>query len=180
MKPLFLATNSTPPLAFLSCKLPRKILLIVLSCTFSFSVAAQKPQWTPVAELLIGSMGQKDVHKMSEVMHRCTALNMSLAALLAEDSPGRSQGFEAEALKMMQSGILIEMNLEKERTGEEPTFESQSSVAVMAVTKMLDTYNTWLGDNYDNNSGSYFNDDFETELKGCELASKLVGPMSGK
>ena len=104
---------------------------------------------------------------------------MSLAGLLSEDSQQRSQGFEAEALKMIQNGILIDTNLEEERTGIETDIEKLSQVAVTEVTKMLGTYNKWLDDNYDNN-GSYFDTGFKSEMKGCELASKFVGSLSNK
>jgi len=42
---------------------------------------------------------------------------------------------------------------------------------------MLGTYNLWMEDNY-NDAGSYFNNDLEIEMKGCELATKFILQMS--
>lgn len=140
---------------------------------------AQKPTWVPVAELLLGSMGNADAHQMAEVMNRCTALNMTLSVLTATDSPEVSKGYENQALQLIQNGIIIEMNTEKLRTGIEPDVELYSENAVVAVKDMLTVYNQWLEDNY-NEAGSYFNNDFEIEMKGCELATKFVLQMTSR
>ena len=145
----------------------------------SLPAFAQKPTWVPVAELLLGSMGNADAHQMAEVMNRCTALNMTLSALIAKDSPDVSKGYENQALQLMQNGIMIEMNTEKLLTGIEPDVELLSDTAVVAVKSMLGTYNQWLEDNYDE-GGSYFNNDFEIEMKGCELATRFVLQMSSR
>ncbi|MGY8788819.1 MAG: hypothetical protein ACKVKR_00685, partial [Pseudomonadales bacterium] len=114
---------------------------------------------------------------MTEVMNRCTALNMTLSGLTATESPNVSKGYENQALHLIQNGILIELNSEKELTGIEPDIDRLSDVAVESVKSMLSIYNQWLNDNYDD-AGSYFNNDFEIEMKGCELAVKLVLQMS--
>ena len=145
----------------------------------SLPAAAQKPTWVPVAELLLGSMGNADAHQMAEVMNRCTALNMTLSALTASESPEVSEGYENQALRLIQNGIMIEMNTEKLITGIEPDIELLSGIAVASVKEMLGTYNQWLEDNYDA-SGSFFNNDLEIEMKGCELATKFVMQMSAR
>ena len=155
----------------------RKLILFLLATTCSIGVFAQKPAWVPVAELLLGSMGNADAHMMTEVMNRCTALNMTLSGLTATESPNVSKGYENQALHLIQNGILIELNSEKELTGIEPDIDRLSDVAVESVKSMLSIYNQWLNDNYDD-AGSYFNNDFEIEMKGCELAVKLVLQMS--
>lgn len=155
-----------------------KIFASIL-CLMSIDVAAQKPNWIPVAELLLGSMGNSDANQMSEVMNRCTALNMTLSALTASDSPDVSQGYENQALQLIQNGIMIEMNTEKLRTGSEPDVETLSGLAVDSVKQMLGVYNQWMEDNYQDN-GSYFNNDLEIEMKGCELATKFVLQMSAR
>lgn len=137
------------------------------------------PEWVPVAELLLGSMGNSDAHQMAEVMNRCTALNMTLSALVAKDSPEVSQGYENQALQLIQNGIMIEMNSEKLRTGLEPDLELLSGNAVDAVKGMLGTYNQWLEENY-TAGGSYFSNDLEIEMKGCELATKFIMQMSAR
>ena len=151
----------------------------LLAFFMSFSAYAQKPTWVPVAELLLGSMGNSDAHQMAEVLNRCTALNMTLSALTATESPEISQGYENQALHLIQNGIMIEMNSEKQRTGIDPDVELLSGHAVDAVKGMLTTYNQWMDDNY-TDSGSFFNNDLEIEMKSCELAIKLVVQMSSR
>lgn len=157
-----------------------KLLSVALSaCLAALPALAQKPTWVPVAELLLGSMGNADAHQMAEVMNRCTALNMTLSALTANESPEVSRGYESQALQLIQNGIMIEMNSEMVSTGVEPDVEVVSGTAVDAVKAMLTVYNQWLEDNY-NEAGSYFNNDFEIEMKGCELASRFVLQMSSR
>jgi len=122
-------------------------------------------------------MGNADARQMTEVMNRCTALNMTLSALTAQDSPDLSAGYEAQALQLVQNGIMIAMNTEKMLTGIEPNIETLSVLAIDAVKEMLGVYNQWLEDNY-TIAGSYFNNDLEIEMKGCELATKFIVQMS--
>ena len=157
---------------FFSFSLP-----FVLTAVLSAPAFAQKPSWVPVAELLLGSMGTADANQMTEVMNRCTALNMTLSALTAQDSPDVSAGYENHALQLVQNGIMIAMNTEKMLTGIEPDIETLSTNAIDAVKEMLGTYNLWMEDNY-NDAGSYFNNDLEIEMKGCELATKFILQMS--
>jgi len=145
----------------------------IILTLFTCGAFAQKPNWIPVAELLLGSMGNADPHKMSEVMNRCTALNMTLSALTANESEEISQGYENQALRLIQNGIMIEMNSEMERTGIEPDLESVSDQAVSHVKEMLGTYNTWMDENFAE-AGSFFSNDLEIEMKSCELATKIV------
>lgn len=148
-----------------------------LLCLVTLNVSAQEPTWVPVAELLLGSMGKSDASQMTEVMHRCTALNMTLSALSEEASPLVSKGYEEEALQLIQHGILIAMNSEKLLTGVEPDIEILSEVAVKEVKIMLGIYNKWLEANYKDN-GSYFNSTLEIEMKGCELATRFIKQLA--
>jgi hypothetical protein len=150
-----------------------KCLSLFFLGLFACYVNAQKPNWIPVAELLLGSMGSADPDKMAEVMNRCTALNMTLSALTSNESAEISQGYENQALRLIQNGIMIEMNSEKERTGIEPNLEQVSDLAVSDVKEMLGTYNTWIDENFAED-GSYFSNDLEIEMKSCELATKIV------
>ena len=153
-----------------------KAALCLAACLAAPGLSAS-PEWVPVAELLLGSMGNSDAHQMAEVMNRCTALNMTLSALVANDSPEVSEGYENQALQLIQNGIMIEMNTEKLRTGIEPDLELLSGNAVDAVKLMLGVYNEWLEENF-TAGGSYFTNDFEIEMKGCELATKFVKQMA--
>lgn len=155
------------------------LLAGVFSLAASGALAQTTPGWVPVAELLLGSMGNSDATQMAEVMHRCTALNMTLSALTASDSPEISEGYEHQALQLIQNGIMIQMNTEKLRTGIEADIEQQSGIAVDAVKNMLLVYNQWMEANYQDN-GSYFSNDLEVEMKGCELATRFVLQMSAR
>jgi len=150
-----------------------------LTAVLSAPAFAQKQSWIPVAELLLGSMGTANANQMTEVMNRCTALNMTLSALTAQDSPDVSAGYENQALQLVQNGIMIAMNTEKMLTGIEPDIETLSTNAIDAVKEMLGTYNLWMEDNY-NDAGSYFNNELEIEMKGCELATKFILQMSSR
>lgn len=160
---------------------PRRhsLFAALLAIAFTPAGASASPEWVSVAELLLGSMGNADAHQMSEVMNRCTALNMTLSALTASDAPDLSEGYENQALQLIQNGILIEVNSEKLRTGLEPDIAVLSGTAVDAVKEMLGVYNQWLDENY-NLNGSYFDNDLEIEMKGCELAAKFVLQMSAR
>lgn len=161
---------------------PAKRQSALLACVLALVgplAMAQTPNWVPVAELLLGSMGRSDANQMAEVMHRCTALNMTLSALTATDSPEISEGYEHQALQLIQNGIMIQMNTEKLRTGIEADIEQQSGIAVDNVRNHLTVYNQWLEDNYADN-GSYFSNDLEIEMKGCELATKFILQMSAR
>ena len=160
-------------------KRARQALLTGILASGLAPVMAQTPNWMPVAEMLLGSMGNADAGKMAEVMHRCTALNMTLSMLTANDSPEISRGYESQALHLIQNGIMIQMNTEKLRTGIEADVTTQSGIAVDAVKAMLATYNQWLEENFQD-SGSYFSNDLEIEMKGCELATKFILQMAAR
>lgn len=152
-------------------------LTIFMACCLTAPSLTASPEWVPVAELLLGSMGNSDAHQMAEVMNRCTALTMTLSALVANDSPEVSKGYENQALQLIQNGIMIKMNTEQVRTGIEPDLELLSDKAVGDVKLMLGVYNEWLEENF-TEGGSYFTNDFEIEMKGCELATKFVLQMA--
>ena len=138
-----------------------------------FPVLAQKPAWTPIAELLIGSLAESDPVKMSDVMTRCTALNMILAGMNTDVSPASSQLYRDEAYRLIQLGVLIESHLAKDLTGLEADIQALSNAAVGEVQTILVGYNQWLDENIAV-EGSYFNKDIDAEIDSCQLASKLA------
>jgi hypothetical protein len=140
------------------------------------SVQAQRPEWTPIAELLVGSIGASDPARMSDVMSRCTALNMLFAGLAADFSADMSQGYEDQAHLMIEHGVLIESTMEKERTGLEADLGKLSGVIVERVQGMVEGYNLWLDENLVKD-GLYINQDIELEMDSCKLASKLMNQM---
>ena len=161
--------------------LSSRLSVAAVACVILFAsnaALADKPAWQPVAEILVSSVGLSDPTRLSDVMNRCTALNMTMSSLVSEDSPDLSQSYKSVALNLVQSGIIIESRLKKEMTGEEADVDALVSTAIATVRELLHGYSDWLDDNYAH-GGSYFNDEFETEMKACQLASRLVIQMQG-
>lgn len=149
----------------------------VLLALNSGSALAERPAWTPIAELLVGSLGASDPVRMSTVMCRCTALNMLFAGLAADVSPEMAQGYEQEAHKMIENGVLIESTLERDRTGAAADIAVLSGVIVERVKGMLDGYNEWLDANQAAD-GFSINKDIELEMDSCALAGKLMNQLA--
>src|SRR5690606_28686849 len=132
--------------------------------------AAEKPDWTPVSELLVVSISQSNPLFMSEIMTRCTALNMLLAGLTSQDAPTVSQRYQAEAERFVQNAVLIDSNIEKEMTGQNADISNISDVIIEKVKGQLGDYNDWMDENLAT-SDSPFSTDFDLEMESCSLAS---------
>jgi hypothetical protein len=154
-------------------------LLLLGGLAGSGAALAEKPVWTPIAELLVGSLGESDPARMSDVMTRCTALTITLASLAADFSPEMSDLYRQEADRFIQNGVLIESNLEKEMTGKDADIDAVSNLLVAEVKGMLTGYNDWLDDN-NSTSGSYLNNEIELEMDSCHLASRLAQQMQAE
>lgn len=150
--------------------------VFILLLSGSWSAFAQKPVWTPIAELLVGSLGESDPARMSDVMTRCTALNMTLAGMAADFSPEMSQHYRAEADRLIQHGVLIDLQIIKEQTGLDASIPDLSTATIEKVKAMLSGYGLWLDEN-NANDGSYINDEIQLEMNSCQLASKLLNHM---
>jgi hypothetical protein len=149
----------------------------ILLLPYANPAMAQRPTWTPLAELLVGSLGEADPARMSDVMSRCTALNMLFAGLSAEFSTEMSENYEHEAHQLIEHGVLIESNMEEERTGQKADLTILSGVMVERVKGMLEGYNAWLDDNQAT-SGFSINKDIELEMDSCKLASRLMAQLA--
>jgi hypothetical protein len=143
----------------------------------SGAVLADRPTWIPIAELLVGSIGEADPVRMSDVMSRCSALNMTLAGLADSYSPEMSETYQNEALRLIQHGIMIESNMAKSRTGFEADIPTLSDAAVEKVKLLLEGYSLWLDDNIAT-SDSYFSKEFDMEIDSCRLASRMMNQMA--
>ncbi len=150
------------------------VLLLAATPTF-----AQKPEWKPIAELLVGSLGTSDPAKMSDVMSRCTALNMILSGMAAGFAPDMAEHYKGEAHRFIQNGVLIESQIVKELTGAEPDITELSNLAIEEVKILVEGYNAWLDHNIAD-SGSYFNKDIDMEIESCQLAGKLAARMEAE
>lgn len=149
---------------------------IFLLLPVSLPVLAQRPAWTPIAELLVGSIGEADPVRMSNVLSRCTALNILFAGLASDSSDELSEGYQHQAHLLIQHAVLIESNMERQRTGVEADIAGLSTMIVARVDDMVDGYDHWLDANL-NADGYYINQDIRLELDSCRLASQLVGQM---
>jgi hypothetical protein len=139
-------------------------------------VFADKPTWKPIAELLVGSLGTSDPAKMSDVMTRCTALNMILSGMAADFAPDMATHYKNEAHRFIQNGVLIESQMVRQETGAEADIPALSDAAIAEVKDLVAVYNDWLDDNIAD-SGSYFNKDIDMEIESCQLAGKLAARM---
>lgn len=160
------------------CKLPLAAVtgIFLLSAPGAF---ASKPEWTPIAELLVGSLGTSNPVQMSDVMSRCTALNMILSGMAADFSPDMAEHYRSEAHMFIQNNVLIESQMVQVETGVEADIPALSDAAIAEVKLLVDGYNEWLDDNIAG-SGSYFNKDIDMEIESCQLASKLATRMAAE
>lgn len=157
--------------------LRRTILPLLATSTLLLSLSgpirAEQPDWTPVAELLVLSIGESDPFTMSEVMTRCSALSIILSGLASDDAAELSRRYRAEAENFIQNAVAIDSGIEEEMTGEAADISSISDATMHKVDGMLDSYNQWLDDNMDN-TDSPFSEDFDMEVESCQLASRFV------
>lgn len=149
-------------------------LLAAFCLLLSMSSAwAAKPVWKPVAELLVLSVSQSDPVSLSEVMSRCTALNVILASLSSDHSPDLSRRYRTEAEDFIQHTVLIDSSIEEEMTGEAADLDRISNAAISKVDDLVDGYNEWLDDNMET-LNSPFSMDFDREVESCQLASRFA------
>jgi hypothetical protein len=150
------------------------VLLAGSSATF-----ASKPEWISVAELLVGSLGTSNAAQMSDVMSRCTALNMILSGMAADFSADAATHYRNEAHKFIQNNVLIESEMARQETGVEADIPALSDAAIEEVRGLVTGYNEWLDDNIAAN-GSYFDKDIDMEIESCQLASKLAARINAE
>jgi hypothetical protein len=151
--------------------------LLLPLALLSLQAHADKPTWPSLAELLVGSIGNADAAVMSTVMTRCTALHMTLSQLVSSYSPQMSAEYEAEALKMIRYGLLIDSRLESADTGEEADFNALSSSSAEKLKADVTSYSDWMDDNIASGD-SLINDEIQMEMDTCQLTSKFVQQMS--
>lgn len=145
----------------------------------SSSAFASKPEWISVAELLVGSLGTSNPVQMSDVMSRCTALNMILSGMAADFSPDAAAHYRNEAHHFIQNNVLIESEIARQATGVEADIPALSTAAIEEVRVLVTGYNEWLDDNIAH-GGSYFNKDIDMEIESCQLASKLANRINAE
>ena len=147
-----------------------------LALLLSAPALADRPLWTPLAELLLGSIGEADPLRMADVMSRCTALNITLGGLASDYSPESAALYRNEAHRLIQQGVLIESQVEEESTGVAVDIAALSDTVVAKVQGMVTGYGEWLDDNLATGD-SYFDKDLELEIDSCQLVSRMVNQM---
>lgn len=152
--------------------------LLLSASLGSLPAQAEKPVWVPIAELLVSSLSESDPVRMSDVMTRCTALNMILAGMAATESSEDAERYQNEAKRLIQNAVLLDSRLVKELTGAEADIPSVSDATIAEVKGHVSGYNDWLDDNMAKGN-SWFNRDFELEMESCSLASRFIAQMSG-
>lgn len=148
--------------------------LLLLSST---SQASKPDDWTPIAELLVGSLGTSNPEQMADVMSRCTALTMILSGMAADFSPDMAEHYRSEAHMFIQNNVLIESQIVEINTGTDADIPALSDAAIAKVKGLVDGYNEWLDDNIAG-SGSYFDKEIDMEIESCKLASRLTAQMN--
>jgi hypothetical protein len=140
---------------------------------------ASKPDWTPIAELLVGSLGTSNPEQMSDVMSRCTALTMILSGMASDFSPDMAQHYRSEAHMFIQNNVMIESQIVRNETGYDADIPALSDAAIAEVKGLVDGYNEWLDDNIAD-SGSYFDKAIDMEVESCKLAARLTAQMNAQ
>ena len=160
----------------LRVRLPLLAATVVLSLS-AWPVLADKPAWTPIAELLVGSLGEADPARMADVMTRCTALNMTLSGMAADFSEDMTLFYKNSAARFIEHSVQIESHIVREATGAEADLDVLSSALIERVKTLLTGYDQWLDDNIAT-GGTYFSNDFNMEMNSCHLASRFVNQVS--
>lgn len=150
--------------------------LVLLGAAWALPAQADKPSWTPIAELLVSSLSESDPIRMSDVMTRCTALNMILAGMAAGDSEESAASYQNQARRLIENAVLIDARLVREATGQEADVPAISEATIAEVRGLVSGYNDWLDDNMANGN-SWFSREFELEMESCSLASRFVAQM---
>lgn len=138
---------------------------------------AEKPVWTPIAELLVGSLGKADAMSLADVMTRCTALSMTLSGLTADFSPEMSQLYKDQANRFIEHSLRIESQVKADQTGEATDLDELSDATREKLKTMVMGYSDWMDDNMAV-AGSLFDREIEMEIDSCHLATRLVSQMS--
>ncbi|HWK53419.1 MAG TPA: hypothetical protein VNR18_03545 [Hyphomicrobiales bacterium] len=138
---------------------------------------ADKPTWTPIAELLIGSLGKTDAVSLADVMTRCTALSMTLSGLTADFSPEMSQLYKDQANRFIEHSLRIESQVQADQSGEITDLEELSGATREKLKTMVIGYSDWMDDNMEA-GGSLFDREIEMEIDSCHLATRLVSQLS--
>lgn len=152
------------------------LLAAILSLFLSTPALADRPLWTPLAELLLGSIGEADPLRMADVMSRCTALNITLGGLASDYSPESAELYRNEAHRLIQQGVIIESQVEEESTGKAADIAVLSDSVVAKVQGMVTGYGQWMDDNMASGE-SYFDKDLELEIDSCQLVSRMVNQL---
>jgi hypothetical protein len=153
-------------------RLPVVAATAVLLCGAQVAMA-ERPIWTPIAELLVGSLGKSDPKSLADVMTRCTALSMTLSGLTSDFSPEMAQLYRDQANRFIEHSIRIDSLDIRQRTGEEANIEQLEEATVAELKTMMVGYSEWMDENIAD-GGSLFDKEIELDMESCQLATRLV------
>ncbi|MDR2212203.1 MAG: hypothetical protein LBE21_01055 [Pseudomonadales bacterium] len=149
---------------------------VVLSFGASSGALAERPVWTPIAELLVGSLGKSDPQRLSDVMTRCTALSMTLSGLTADFSEEMAQLYRSQANRFIEHSLRIDSMDHKQRTGREPDMAVLEAATLAELQTLMLGYGEWMDQNI-LDGGSLFDKEIELEMESCQLATRLVSQL---
>jgi hypothetical protein len=149
--------------------------LMALSCAAGPALA-ERPLWTPIAELLVGSLGESDPQQLSDVMTRCTALSMTLSGLTESFSPEIAQLYKSQANRFIEHTLRIESQQYWQLTGEEMSAEDLEAATLEELKMMIVGYSDWMDQNI-NDGGSLFDKNIELDMQSCQIATRLVAQL---
>jgi hypothetical protein len=161
-----------------SFRLPALAVSVVLSLGAA-PVMADRPEWKPIAELLVGSLGRQDAESLSDVMTRCTALSMTLSGLTSDFSPEMSQLYRDQANRFIEHSLRIESIDHKARTGEDIDVGALEEATLDELKTLMLGYSEWMDQNIAD-GGSLFDKEIELDMESCQLATRLVSQTTGQ
>jgi hypothetical protein len=156
-----------------------RLPVLAAAVTLSFgagSALADRPVWRPIAELLVGSLGQSDPQQLSDVMTRCTALSMTLSGLTEDFSQEQAALYKGQANRFIEHTLRIESQHHRDRTGEEPDMEVLEAATLEELKTMMLGYSQWMDQNIAD-GGSLFDKEIEMDMESCQLATRFVAQL---
>jgi hypothetical protein len=152
------------------------VAVVVLSLGTTSAVLAERPAWTPIAQLLVSSLGQSDPDQLADVMTRCTALSMTLSGVTEDFSQEIAQLYRTQANRFIENALRIESQQYVRNTGKEPDMEALEAAEAEALKTMILGYSQWMDQNIAE-GGSLFDKAIEMDMTSCQLTTRFVAQV---
>lgn len=148
-------------------------LLLILS---SYSLA-QKPEWPPVAELILEGLELPDLTKLNHSYNRCAALYIALERITKIDSPELGERFGGLSEMFFGASTIASLKVAIDRGNTAPDKDALIERNLNATRTFAENYIQWFDSNYIK-FGSYFEKDPFAEME-IESCGQLVGFAEG-